>query len=311
MSWGSVSHYQQDIQKLERYLPLLHNLVHHIDSIGDKSLSIQLTQKLGISWTSPLTLSPASPYFLDDLWGPKSFLINNLRFELGIVLFFYGAMLREWGSQVLSTDLLQSATLLRRAAGVYLYLACEFLPIVKDAQSSEWPPEATVPVCYVMHLICLAESQIVAIMKAKEQKPADIHLLRLHCGIVQQFDWAMIYYSTATNECKSFSPILMEYMSCYKVLYELKSYKYMAEAAKAEGNHGTAIELLFKALYNVQISVGGTESWQKVIKQEVDTLEDMLNKYGFPLDHQLPPGKLITTSINYGPQRLEQTLALK
>ncbi|PWA72264.1 endosomal targeting BRO1-like domain-containing protein [Artemisia annua] len=256
-----------DIQKLERYLPFLHNLVHHFDSIGDKPLSIQMTQKLGISWTSPLTLSPPSPSFLTDadLRGPKSFQIDNLCFELGIVQFFLWCNASRMGF----TNLLQSATLLRRAAGVYQYLAYEFLPLLKDAQSFECPPEATIPVSYVMSLICLAESQIVAIMKAKEQKPADILLSKLHYGVVKYFDLAMIFYSTATKECKNFSPILMEYISCYKVLYELKSYKYMAEAVKAEGKTGNAIALLGKALNNEQISAGGTKSWQKVIKQDV------------------------------------------
>ncbi|PWA66908.1 BRO1 domain-containing protein [Artemisia annua] len=91
--------------------------------------------------------------FEDVYPAQDSFQTDNLHFELGIVLFFYGAVLREWGSQVLSTDLLQSATLLRRAAGVYRYLAYEFLPLFKDAQSSECLPEATIPVSYEPHLL--------------------------------------------------------------------------------------------------------------------------------------------------------------
>ena len=52
------------------------------------------------------------------------------------------------------------------------------------------------------------------------------------------------------------------------------------------------------------------------------SLKDMLKEYKtkrmfvleiIPLYYELPPleGKIITTSIKYGPQRLEQTLSLK
>lgn len=88
----------QDIQKLELYLPLLENLVQHVDLVGDDSRVIGWTSKLKIRWTSPLS---QSSFF--NLMGPRFFQIDKLRFELGIVLFFYGAQLREWASQVLVT----------------------------------------------------------------------------------------------------------------------------------------------------------------------------------------------------------------
>lgn len=319
MSGGLTSQCEQDIQKLERYLPLLQNLVHHIDSIDDKPLLSQLTPKLRISWTSPLS---SSSFF--NLMGPKFFQIDNLRFELGIVLFFYAAMLREWGSQVLVTDLVRSTTIFRRAAGVYHYLAHEVLPSLKDARTPEGPPEATPSVALVMSNICLAEAQIVTTMKAEEKKTADTLLSKLHYGVVQLFDEATGFYTTASKECKDISPILMDYISCSKVVHELRSYKYMAQAVKTEGQIGIAIGLLKQALNNVQKkNMGGIESWRMVIKEDIDSLTALLKKYEqenefvwrekVPFDHHLPSlqGKKITTCISYSPERWERTLALK
>lgn len=76
----------------------MENLVHHVDLIDDDPWVISWTKNLKIRWTSPLSSSPVF-----RLMGPKFFQIDNLRFELGTVLFFYGAMLREWAIEVLET----------------------------------------------------------------------------------------------------------------------------------------------------------------------------------------------------------------
>ncbi|KAM0047691.1 putative BRO1 domain-containing protein [Helianthus debilis subsp. tardiflorus] len=287
MSGGLTSQCEQDIQKLELYLPLLENLVQHVDLIGD---------------------------------DPR---IDNLRFELGTVLFFYGAQLREWASQVLDTDLVRSATLFRKAAGVYQYLAQEVLPSLQGVRTPEGPPEATSSVSSIMNLICLAEAQIVTIMKAEEKQTADGLLAKLHFGVVQLFNEAMDFYSTASKECKDISPVLMDYISCSKVVHELRSYKYMAQAIKTEGQIGTAMGLLKLALNKVERNIGGMESWRVVIKQEMDTIADLLRKYEhenefvwhekIPYDHHLPvpQGTKIATCIPYRPERWERTLALK
>lgn len=88
----------QDIQKLELYVPLLENLIQHVEVIGDHTKVIRWTSDLKIRWTSPLS---SSSFF--NLMGPRFFQIDKLQFELGMVLFFYGAMLREWASHVLKT----------------------------------------------------------------------------------------------------------------------------------------------------------------------------------------------------------------
>lgn len=318
MSGGLTSQCEQDIQKLEQYLPLLENLVQHVDLIGDDPLVTRWTSNLKIRWTSVLSSS-----FFFNLMGPRFFQIDNLRFELGIVLFLYGAMLREWASQVLMTDLVQSATLFRKAAGVYHYLAHEVLPSLQGALTPEGPPEATASVSSVMSFICLAEAQIVTIMKAEEKRAANGLLAKLHFGVVQLFDEATDFFSTAATECKDISPSLMDYISSSKGVHELRSYKYMAHALKTDGQIGTAIGLLQHALNNVQKNVGGMESWRMVMKQDIDSVTELLRKYKnenefvwhekVPFDDHLPllQGKKIASFIPYRPERWERTLALK
>lgn len=63
-------------------------------------------------------------------------------------------------SYKLFIDLVQSATLLRKAAGVYHYLAHEVLPSLKNELTLEGPPEATSTVSSAMSFICLAEAQV-------------------------------------------------------------------------------------------------------------------------------------------------------
>ncbi|KAL2546500.1 Endosomal targeting BRO1-like domain-containing protein [Forsythia ovata] len=138
MSGGLTSGCEQDIQKLENYLPLLENLVHHVDLISNNHRMTCWISDLKIRWSSTLTSSS-----IFHLHGPKFYQINDLHFELGMILVLYGAMLRERALEVLSKDLVQSATLFRKASGVYHYLAHEVLPPLQNALPPERPPEAT------------------------------------------------------------------------------------------------------------------------------------------------------------------------
>ncbi|CAA2980313.1 Hypothetical predicted protein [Olea europaea subsp. europaea] len=113
----------QDIQKLENYLPLLENLVHNVDLVSSNRHMTCWISDLKIRWSSGLTSSS-----IFHLSGPKFYQINDLHFELGMSLFLYGAMLRERALEVLSTNLVQSAILFRKASGVYHYLSHEVLP---------------------------------------------------------------------------------------------------------------------------------------------------------------------------------------
>lgn len=84
----------QVIHKLDQYLPLLENLIFHVDKVSSNFQIVQWTSNLKIRWASALTSS-------SFLKGPKYFQIDNLRFELGMTIFLYGAILRQRALELL------------------------------------------------------------------------------------------------------------------------------------------------------------------------------------------------------------------
>lgn len=134
-------------------------------------------------------------------------------------------------------DLVQSATLFRKAAGVYHSIAIKVLSEYDRVSPSDRPPEATSNVCSVMSLVCLAEAQVrgcqfvyvfkaqhflqvnhpifkfnianllqaVTIRKAEEKGNTTSLLAKLHYGIVQMLDEAMIIIHKANKDRKDIS----------------------------------------------------------------------------------------------------------
>lgn len=89
----------QELLKLERYIPLLENLVDCVESVKiSKPAVIQWTADLKFRWTSPLSRSGVT-----GLAGPKFFRVDDLRYELCMILFLYAALLRERALEVLPT----------------------------------------------------------------------------------------------------------------------------------------------------------------------------------------------------------------
>ncbi|KAF7132025.1 hypothetical protein RHSIM_Rhsim09G0111300 [Rhododendron simsii] len=317
ISGGLTSHVEQDLHKLEQYLPLLENLVYHVGLVSDNPRMVRWTSELKIRWSS--ALSSSSFFFLT---GPKYFRIDNLQFELGMALFLYGAMIREWASEVLSVDLVQSATLFRKAAGVYHYLALEVLPNLLSSSAPERQPEATSCVASVMSLICLAEAQAVTIRKAEEKGNTGL-LAKLHFGVSQLLDEAHFILHSATQEWKDISGRFVDFVSSSKALHELRSYKYLADSIKVSGQIGVTIGILRHALTNGQKKMPGEESWRSVFKQEIDEVSALLRKYEHendfvwhekvPLHDELPipEGKKIVNYIAYNPERWERALVFK
>eukprot|EP01018_Ginkgo_biloba_P025635 Gb_25621 [translate_table: standard] len=185
MAGGTTSRIQQDLQKLELYLPLLENLVMRVESVGDNDQILQWTTDLKIRWTSALG---ASSTF--NLGGPKFFRVDNLRFELGMALFLYGALLRERALEILPSDLVEAATLFRKAAGVYQFLAQDVLPSLQPKLPPERPPEATSSMASIMSIVCLAEAQAVTVRKAETKATSGSLLAKLHYGVAQFLDEA-------------------------------------------------------------------------------------------------------------------------
>ncbi|KAK4399915.1 hypothetical protein Sango_1097600 [Sesamum angolense] len=235
MSGGLTSRCEQDIQKLERYLPLLENLVHHVNLNRKNGRIIFWISGLNVRWSSVLT--PSSIFHLQ---GPKFYQVNDLYFELGMTLFLYGALLCEQALEVVASDLVQSATLFRKAAGLYNYLAQEVLISLPSDQLR--PPEATPSVSSIMSFICLADAQL--------------RLLN---------DFALNFNDRFILGCKT--------------LHELVSYKYLAESLKNDGKIGIAVGILRLALANARKNVPKEESWTSVYKHAIDELTGLLRKY--------------------------------
>lgn len=317
MSGGLTSRCEQGIQKLENYLPLLENLVHHVDLVSNNSHMTCWISDLKISWSSTLTSSS-----IFHLNGPKFYQIKDLHFELGMTLFLYGAMLRERALQLISTDLVQSATILRKASGVYHYLAHEVLPPLQTALPQERPPEGTSGVSSVMSLICLADAQAVTVKKAEENGNTGGLLAKLHYGVKEFLVEAISVLHPATKECKDISSRFLEFISSCSTLHEMKSFKYLAEGLRNDGQIGTAVGVLQLALANAK-SMPKEESWRLVSKQVIDDLTELLRKYEHENDfvwHEkvpkidelpFPQAVKVVSIIPYQPQKWERMLVFK
>ncbi|XP_074383388.1 uncharacterized protein LOC141724962 isoform X1 [Apium graveolens] len=318
MSGGSTLQCEQDIQKLEKYLPLLENFICQVHMVSDSPRMLQWTSKLRISWSSALT----SLSFFSFL-GQKFFQIDSLLFELSMMLFLNGALLREWAFELLSKDMVQSTTLFRRAAGVYHHLANEVLPSLQPALPPERPPEVTSSVCSVLSLLCLAEAQAVIIKKSEEKGNTQSLLAKLHYGVVHMLDEAIVLLQSLTEDKKNISVRFVEFLSFCKVMHELRNDMYRAESLKANGQIGTAIGFLQQALVTAPMNLPGNESWRLVLNQEADKLAGLLQKYEHEndfvwhdkvptqLELPLPEGKRIVNFIPYHPQRWERAFSFK
>ena len=103
-------------------------------------------------------LSLHHPFF--QLNGPKLYQMDNLHSEHAMTLFVLGALFRDRALEVLSTDLVQSASFLRKAAGVYHHITHDVLPCLRPASAQERPPEGVISVSTAITLVCLAEAQV-------------------------------------------------------------------------------------------------------------------------------------------------------
>lgn len=318
MSGGLTSHLQQELHMLEGYLPLLENFIFHADSIGSNARMLRWTSDLKIRWTSVLS---SSSFF--QVMGPKFYQIDNLRFELGMTLFLYGAILRERALEVLPTDMVKSASFLREASGVYHHLADEVLPSLGPALPAERPPEAVPCMSTVMSLICLAEAQAVTIRRAEERGSAAGLLAKLHYGVVQLLDEADGILNGATRECRDISSHFLEFLLSCKSLHALRSQKYLAEGLQAAGQVWVAVGVLRQALVDARKRMPGEELWKSVFTREIDDASEMLRKFEYENEfvwHEripdgdelpLPEGSKIVSMIPYQPTRWERDLAFK
>ncbi|XP_061375111.1 uncharacterized protein LOC133317271 [Gastrolobium bilobum] len=318
MYGGFVSRHEQDIHKIEQYLPLLANLFPYADGISTKNQMAQWTSALKIRWSSALS---SSSFF--NFKGPKFFQIDNLRFELGMTLFLYGGILRERALEVLSDDLVQSATLFRQAAGIYHHLAHDVLPPLQPELPPEKSPEALAAVSTIMSLICLAEAQAVTVRKAEEKGTSSSLLAKLHHGVTIFLEEAIGVFHTVVKQCKDISSRLLDFISFCKCLHELKGQQYVAESLKASGQIGAAIGVLGSTLINVKKKIPGEEPWRSIYQKQIHDASEVLRKFVHENDLvwfekipsgdelPLPEGHKIVNFIPYSPKRWERQLSFK
>ncbi|KAL6538934.1 hypothetical protein OROMI_025260 [Orobanche minor] len=310
MSGGLTSRCEQDVQKVEHYLPLLENLVHNID-VGFKNhpQMVCWISNLKIRWITTL-VNPSSIFHLK---GPNFHQINDIHFELGMTLFLYGSLLRGHALEVLSSDVVQSATLFRKAAGVYEYIAKEVR--TPKIRGEDRITEATSNVSSVMSLICLADAQGVTARKSEENGNSDVLLAKLHYGITEFLGEAIEMLQAPIKDCKDISSRIMDYIMNCKTLHKLKCYKHVAENHKSEGKIGIAVGLLRRELSNARKSVPKDETRRLVFKQVMDDLSIVLRKYEHenefvwhekvPTGYELPSahGVKIVSLIPYQPHK--------
>ncbi|EXB49711.1 hypothetical protein L484_006260 [Morus notabilis] len=319
MSGGLTSHSQQVLQKLEQYLPLLENLIFHVNLVSSNCQISQWTANLKIQWSSALC---SSSFF--NLRSPKFFQIGDLKFELQMMLFLYGAILRQRAVEIVPENLVQSATLFREAAGLYRHLADEsFASLQQHSLLVEKPPEILPSVSTVMNLICLAEAQAVTIRRAEEKGTSISLLAKLHHGVAEFLDEAAVILYAAIGECKDISSRFVEFLSSSRALHRLRGQKYHAESLKTAGKVGISIAVLRVALTDGKRQMPGEESWKSTYRKEIDDTAELLRKIehenGFvwgekvPSEEELPlcEGNKIVSSIPYQPKRWERELAFK
>lgn len=313
MAGGISSPVLQDLQKVERYIPLLQNLVVRVESANNNLRVSQWTSELKIRWTS--VLASSGPFGLAAL---KYYRVDNLRFELGMLFFLYGGLLRERALEVISTDLVEAATLFRKAAGVFQHMAQDVLPPLQPMPPSERIPEVSSTMATVMSMICLAEAQAVIVRKAEEKATSGSLLAKLHYGVVQLLEEGNNLLQTHSYEWNDLSERLRRFLSTCMILHEARSQIYIANEFKKQEKLGVAVGVLRYAVNKFQGKSPGEDAWKAVFKQEADALGDLLrkceNQNDFIWREKLPrldelpvlEGKKIVSPIDYHLSRLDR-----
>ncbi|KAJ4841362.1 hypothetical protein Tsubulata_016493 [Turnera subulata] len=306
MSGGSTSRIEQERLRLEQYIPLLENFISRADFLSVTGHIVPWTSKLKMRWSSAIS---SSSFF--DLRGPKFFQINNLRFELAMTLFLYGAILWERALEILSADLKQSAFIFRQAAGVFHHLAQDVLPSLHPAISAEMPQEVTTSASAAMSLISLAQAQAVYVRRAEGMGNTSCGVLaKLHYGVAELLSEATDALISGAGAGKSVSSHFLEFISSAKALHELRSQKFVAESLKEESQLGFAIGVLRCALSNTKKKIPGEESWKAVFRKEIDNATEALRKLEhendfvwhdkLPLQHDLPLPQVLGRQLPRG-----------
>eukprot|EP00252_Welwitschia_mirabilis_P000115 TRINITY_DN10082_c0_g1_i1.p1 TRINITY_DN10082_c0_g1~~TRINITY_DN10082_c0_g1_i1.p1 ORF type:complete len:242 (+),score=61.38 TRINITY_DN10082_c0_g1_i1:251-976(+) len=228
-----------------------------------------------------------------------------------MTLFLYGAFLRERAIEILSLDLVEAASLYRKAAGVYEHLAQDVLPDLEPKLPMERPPEVMSSTASAMCLICLADAQAAAAWKAESRANTSRGVLaKLHYGIVQMLEEAVAALRQSVD-WNDLSDRFKRFLSGCNLLHEARSRVHIARELKEKDQLGVAVGVLQYAMRNIQGKQPAEEPWKKTYKQELESVGELLRRCEHENDfiwhHKIPPsdelpileGKRIVAPIKY------------
>ncbi|VVB04068.1 unnamed protein product [Arabis nemorensis] len=320
---GTEAIVREDLLRIEEYLTSLQNLIDNLNKPCNEATKNSFYKSLKILWSSPLTYccKPSNGLSFTRILQRKCkcksssfYQVNGILFELYMVQFLYALKLREKAMELIPTDMVQSTTAYREAAGVFDYLSQIVHPIYTHSGLIKTLPELTSSVCSSMSLLCLAEGQAVTVKKAKETGTSASLMTKLHYGVTQ-------FVTEANIQDKELSFRFSDYVSTLGALHELKSGKNLAESLESEGKVGEAIGVLRRALATTKKTTQSRDStWKSIFSKEKDQVTTMMNKYErlnksmmlqrIPLEAELPllQGEKIVRLITYHPTKKEKEL---
>jgi hypothetical protein len=148
--------------------------------------------------------------------------------------------------------MVESATLFRRAAGVFRHLAVTVLPPLQPVLPPDRCPEATVSMASIMSIVCLAEAQAVTVRRAEEKATSGGLLAKLHYGVVQFLEEAATLLRAHIGDWNDVSDKLRRYISICSVLHESRSQRFIAAEYTKIERFGVAVGVLRYSLSRVQ-----------------------------------------------------------
>eukprot|EP00873_Tetraselmis_striata_P038006 jgi/Tetstr1/458270/TSEL_044758.t1 len=318
---GAEEHARKDFTHWPlKYISLFERFTQQADSLMDSSTAA----KLVFQWNSPLGDQPG-----------RFFKLTTLPMERAMAFYMYGAALQQQGYHIASVEATpgspmaaataaaaadarhaDAATMLRRAAGVFTFLADCVLPSVLDDLPAERPAELVPATAGCLASCALAEAQAVVAHRAM-LKGASAHLVsQLHMGVSELMEAASKRLKEGMNEYNSVSSRLRRYIAISSTLHQAMAAAYQGQRLlQADGQAGVAVALCDHAAVLLQKCTHASEGdtrWNAVIAEagklvqamrgHFDTERNMVYYQGIAKSVPKPPeAKVIVQAIEFTP----------
>eukprot|EP01089_Gocevia_fonbrunei_P003803 TRINITY_DN13751_c0_g1_i2.p1 TRINITY_DN13751_c0_g1~~TRINITY_DN13751_c0_g1_i2.p1 ORF type:complete len:308 (-),score=38.26 TRINITY_DN13751_c0_g1_i2:68-991(-) len=199
-----------------------------------------------VHWTSSVVIKYLKQHFTTD----------SFSYEVVMILFLYGLLLRNQAQELLGKSLLtddfeknykEIARLLCFAAGVFDYIKSAVLPNYGKRPPLPVPELAPELYCSLVSL-CLGEAQQITLRKAFLQNTSPILMSKLSFAVHQCFvDAQASLVNVNPGGAEQFIAHWRAYMAYSSLLYHSLSIRYLGQKAKEESQHGIAVVYLTKA----------------------------------------------------------------